>query len=176
MWGKFLIVILALGAITACNEEQKAKPEKTINWNNKKSSSLNKGLSQKEADDIRLFLEMRPDWKMKQTGSGLQIWIYKEGDGPTPQPEDYAEIEYEITLLSGELCYKTEEDEFEVVRVDRSDIETGIQEALKLMQVGDQAKLIVPSHLGHGLLGDMDKIPPLRSLVIDLKLIGIRNK
>lgn len=176
MWHKFGFAILMLGVVTACNEDVKEEAEKPFEWNNKKSSNLNKSLSQKEADDIRLFLEMRPDWDMTETGSGLQIWIYKEGDGPTPQPEDFAEIEYEITLLSGELCYKTEENEYEEVRVDRSDIETGVQEALKLMRVGDEAKLIVPSHLAHGLLGDLDKIPPLRSLVIDLKLIGIKNK
>ena len=43
-------------------------------------------------------------------------------------------------------------------------------------KVGDKAKLIVPSHLGHGLLGDFDKVPPMRSLVIDIKLIGIKDK
>ncbi len=42
------------------------------------------------------------------------------------------------------------------------------------MTIGDRAKLIVPSHIGHGLVGDMDKIPPLNTLVIDIYLIGIQ--
>ncbi len=170
------IVIPLLGLLVACGEEEKQPTEPPMNWNTQKSGSFNKSLSKKESADIQLFLEMRPDWKMTETGSGLQYWIYEEGDGESPAPEDVAEIEYEISLLSGEVCYKTEPDEYEEVRVDHSEIETGIQEALKVMQVGDEAKLIVPSHLGHGLLGDFDKIPPLRSLVIDLKLIGIKNK
>jgi FKBP-type peptidyl-prolyl cis-trans isomerase len=113
---------------------------------------------------------------MTKTGSGLQYWIYTEGEGESPEPNDIAEIEYEISLLNGEVCYKTEADEYEEVRVDRSEIESGIQEALKLLQVGDEAKLIIPSHLGQGLLGDFDKIPPLKTLVVDIKLIGIKKK
>lgn len=170
------VYITLLAALSACGDETQDVVEQPMHWNTKKSSDFNKSLSQKEADDIRLYLEMRPNWEMTRTGSGLQYWIYKEGEGATPKPEEFAEIEYEISLLSGEVCYQTEDDEYEEVRVDHSDIESGIQEALKLMQVGDEAKLIVPSHLAHGLLGDLDKIPPLRSLVIDLKLIGIRNK
>ena len=165
-----------VGILLGCGGAEPEEREIPMDWDTKKSSGFNKGLSQKEADDIRLYLEMRPDWNMVETGSGLRIWIYEKGEGLTPEPEDIAQIEYEISLLTGEVAYETEDDEYEEIRVDHSDIETGIQEALKLMRVGDEAKLIVPSHLGHGLLGDLDKIPPLRSLVIDLKLIGIKNK
>lgn len=167
---------MLLGLIS-CGESDEKKPQpQPVDWDTNKSSDFNRGLSDKEADDIQLFLEMRPHWKMTKTGSGLQYWIYTEGDGVVPEPGDVAEIEYEISLLNGELCYKTEEDEYEEVRVDHSDIESGIQEALKLLQVGDEAKLVIPSHLGQGLLGDFDKIPPLKSLVVDIKLIGIKNK
>ncbi len=177
MSNKWLYIALFIGLVS-CGDDKEENPQQqqAVNWNTKKSSDFNRGLSDKEADDIQLYLEMRPDWKMTKTGSGLQYWIYKNGDGISPQPDDIAEIEYEITLLNGELCYKTGNDEYEEVRVDRSDIESGIQEALKILKVGDEAKLIIPSHLGQGLLGDFDKIPPLKSLVVDIKLIGIKNK
>ncbi|PWL29600.1 MAG: hypothetical protein DCO96_07525 [Fluviicola sp. XM-24bin1] len=176
MSSKWVYIALFLG-VASCGEEKVEQPkDQPIQWDTKKSSDLNRGISDREADNIQLYLEMRPDWQMTKTGSGLQYWVYKKGDGATPQPDDFAEIEYEITLLTGEPCYKTENDEYEEVRVDRSDIETGIQEALKLLKVGDEAKLIIPSHLGWGLLGDFDKIPPLKTLVVDIKLIGIKNK
>jgi len=44
------------------------------------------------------------------------------------------------------------------------------------MRVGDKAKFIVPSHLGHGLSGDFEKIPPLTTLVIDLELVALSVK
>ncbi|XOV68217.1 MAG: FKBP-type peptidyl-prolyl cis-trans isomerase [Fluviicola sp.] len=177
MSSKWLYIALLFGVVS-CSDTEKEDPEnkQPINWDAEKSSDFNRGLSDKEADDIQLYLEMRPNWKMTKTGSGLQYWIYTEGEGATPEPNDIAEIEYEISLLNGEVCYKTEDDEYEEVRVDRSEIESGIQEALKLLQVGDEAKLIIPSHLGQGLLGDFDKIPPLKTLVVDIKLIGIKKK
>jgi FKBP-type peptidyl-prolyl cis-trans isomerase len=75
--------------------------------------------------------------------------------------------------LDGTSCYKTNSDEFEEFVIDKSDIESGVQEGIKKMRVGDKAKLIIPSHLAHGLIGDMDKIPPLTVIVVDIHLIGL---
>lgn len=169
---KIGLFILIMGLV-ACSEK-KEEPKPDINWSKQQSSNLSKNLSVSEDIDIKLYLEMRKDWKMEKTGSGLQYFIYEKGDGKQAEPGDVAEIEYSITLLDGTECYKTEADEYEELVVDKSEIESGVQEALKLMHVGDKAKLIIPSHLGHGLIGDMDKIPPLTTLVIDLSLTGIK--
>jgi FKBP-type peptidyl-prolyl cis-trans isomerase len=157
-----------------CSAEEEDKPV-DFTWDKHQSSNLSKSIAEDEERDIKLYLEMRPEWKMEQTGSGLRYWIYEEGDGETPRSGEIAEIEYVIELLSGEECYRTEEQEYEEVTVDHSDLETGVQEALKIMQVGDKAKLIVPSHIAHGLLGDLDKVPPLSALVINLELTGIKK-
>lgn len=172
---KKMFYFLILIALVSCGSEPEKPKEKPLEWDQYKSSQFNKSLAEREAIDIQLFLEMRPNWKMQETGSGLRIWIYEHGEGDMPKPDDIATITYDITLLNGDSCYRTEIDEYEEVRVDRSDLETGVQEALKLMHVGDKAKLIVPSHLGHGLLGDLKKIPPLKSLVIDIELTGIKK-
>ena len=58
--------------------------------------------------------------------------------------------------------------------IDKSDEESGLNEAVKFLSVGDKAKLILPSHLAHGLLGDLDKIPPQSILLIDVQLIKIK--
>ena len=58
--------------------------------------------------------------------------------------------------------------------VDKSDIESGLNEAVKLMSAGDKAKLLLPSHLALGLVGDQDKIPPLAILYIDVELLEIK--
>lgn len=157
----------------SCSEEEEKKPE--IKWSKEQSTNMNREFAVQEGIDIKMFLEMHKDWKTEKSGSGLQYYIYHHGNGITPSPGDQVEIEYVITLLDGTECYKTEEDEYEILVVDKSEIETGVQEALKIMKEGDKAKLIVPSHIGHGLIGDMDKIPPLTTLVIDLHLIKIRK-
>ena len=170
-----IVYILPLLLLLACTTEQEVEnPE--INWTQENSTNLSQSVAAQEEIDIKLFLEMHKDWKITRTGSGLQYYIYKKTEGDTSVHAtggDIAEIEYAITLLNGDECYKTEDDEYEEFTVDNSEIESGIQEGIKLMSPGDRAKLIIPSHLAHGMAGDLDKIPPLTTLVIDIHLMGI---
>ncbi|MDG1742331.1 MAG: FKBP-type peptidyl-prolyl cis-trans isomerase [Crocinitomicaceae bacterium] len=142
------------------------------NWNNRNSSVLNKNIAQKEEVNIDLYLEMRPKWQMQKTGSGLRYWIYESSSGDSIYSGDVAEVEYSVELLDGTKCYATADDEYKEVLVGQSEVESGLQEAIKLLSTGDRAKFIIPSHIAHGLLGDLNKIPPLRTLVIDLTLLG----
>lgn len=166
----YIFVILVLAS---CQEEVPEKPI-DINWTKTDSSTLGKNIAENEEIKIRLFLEMHKDWELTKTGTGLRYYVYEKGEGPAPQRKQVAEIEYIVSLLDGTECYRTEADEYEELLVDQSDVESGIQEAIKLLNVGDRAKLIIPSHIGHGLLGDQDKIPPLTTLVVDIYLMGIK--
>ena len=168
-----LFYISFLFLLFSCQEEVKEPEQSEINWNKAESSKLSKKFAKQEEVDINLFLGMRPDWKMEKTGSGLRYWIYEEGDGDSLKSGQIAEVEYSVKLLDGTECYRTDEGMYSEIVVDHSEVETGMQEALKLMRVGNRAKFIIPSHIGHGLLGDLDKIPPQRTLVIDLTLLGI---
>ena len=172
---KISISILTLGLLVACNEVKvKETPNIADSWTKDNSSDLGKNIAIQEEIDIKLFLERHRDWEMTTTGSGLQYFVYKEGDGDTVKRKDLAEVEYSITLLDGTVCYLMPPDEYVEVRVDQSEVENGLQEALKLMRVGDKMKVIIPSHIGHGILGDMDKIPPLTTLVVDIHLLGMK--
>ncbi|MDG1148555.1 MAG: FKBP-type peptidyl-prolyl cis-trans isomerase [Crocinitomicaceae bacterium] len=161
---------------TSCGDDPiKVRPE--LDWSQEDSTNLNKELAIEEQLDIRLFLEQHKDWELTTTGSGLQYYIYEHGAVDavcSPKPGDIAEIEYVVRLLDGTVCYQTADDEYEEFNVDNSQIESGVQEGIKKMNIGDRAKLIIPSHLGHGLIGDMDKIPPLNTLIVDVYLIGIQ--
>jgi FKBP-type peptidyl-prolyl cis-trans isomerase len=44
-----------------------------------------------------------------------------------------------------------------------------------LMRTGSRAKLIVPSHLAFGLLGDLKKIPEQAVLVYDIELVEVKE-
>lgn len=169
---KFIIPISIL-ILFSCTEEVKENP-KDINWTKADSYTLGKDVAKNEEIKIKVFLEMHKKWDFKTTGTGLRYYISEKGTGESPKRRQTAEIEYVVSLLDGTECYRTEADEYEELVVDQSDVETGVQEAIKLLKVGDRAKLIIPSHIGHGLLGDRDKIPPLTTLVVDIHLLGIR--
>ncbi len=167
---RYLLIVGLL--LFSCSDHEKEK-NTSIDWDQEKSTKFNKELAVEEQIQIKLFLEQHKSWKMTQTGSGLQYYIYKKGDGEQAKVGDLAQVEMEVSLLDGTVCYKTNADEYEEFVVDKSNLETGVQEGVKLLQVGDQAKLIIPSHLAHGLVGDLNKIPPLTVIVVDIKLIGL---
>jgi|TARA_R110000737_G_scaffold164641_1_gene192298 FKBP-type peptidyl-prolyl cis-trans isomerase len=166
------IIIGALILFSCGDDTPMEKPE--VKWTKDNSTNLNKELAEQEKIDIQLYLDRKSSWKMKESGSGLRYWIYKEGTGPQALSGSHAQVSFDISLLDGTKCYKTEEDEIEEFKVDKSQVETGVQEAIKLMREGDHAKLIIPSHLAHGLTGDMNKIPPLTPIVVDIELYKVR--
>lgn len=162
--------ILVCSLASCKNKEEQELP---VEWNTEKSTEMNKQFSAEEELEINLFLSRKPEWKMIKTGSGLRYFIYENGEGETALPDDYVDIEYRISLLDGTECYATLPDEVEEIKVDKAQVESGIQEAIKLMRQGDKARLIVPSHLAHGIVGDMSKIPPLSTLVVDIRLVRL---
>lgn len=152
---------------------KKVKPKEEVDWTKEKSMELNKTIAAEEKIKIRLFLEQHKSWKMVESGSGLQYYVYENGTGEQPKAGSTVDVQYSIKLLDGTECYKTEDDEVVEIKVDHSQVESGVQEGLKNMRVGDKAKMIIPSHLAHGLTGDLDKIPPLTPIIVDIHLIEI---
>lgn len=167
----YILGLFVIGTLNSCSTD---KPEEQIpEWNNDKSAKLNEELAMEEDLDIRMYLAQHENWKPLETGTGLRYVELKSGEGELPKPGQDAKVEYAIFLLDGTECYRTAKDELDVFRVDNSEMESGIHEGIKLMKVGGRAKLIFPSHLAHGLVGDLDKIPPLSPLVVDIKLIEL---
>ncbi len=172
---KFLNVVLiglTLFCFASCEEEHPQKPLEP-NWSQEQSTKLNKRFTEEEEIKIKVYLKQRPEWEMSKSGTGLRYWVYNDLDGETAKEGDRVDVEFEVQKLDGEVIYKTEDGELSSFKVDKSDVETGVMEGIKYMSEGDKAKLIIPSHIGHGLLGDMNKIPPLQVLVVDLKLVKI---
>jgi len=165
---EFLFCLLILCACT----EEKTEP-KPPEWNMKKSTEMNKELAVEESINIDLYFAQYENWEVKQTGTGLRYVILKKTEGAVPKAGMDAKTQYKITLLDGTEVYKTPSDEVDIFRIDKSEMESGIHEGIKLMRVGEKAKLVFPSHLAHGLVGDLKKIPPLSPLVVDIELLGL---
>ena len=167
-----LYTAVSLFLFSSCNEEINETP---VKWTKEQSMELNKIWSEEEKYAIDKFLERRPDWKMTETGTGLLYMKYIEGDGDSAKSGYYAKVDFTISLLDGTICYSSDSTGSESFLIDRSQVESGLQEGIKFMRVGDKAKFIIPSHLAHGLIGDMNKIPPLETVVFDIHLIALER-
>jgi FKBP-type peptidyl-prolyl cis-trans isomerase len=166
-------LILSSLLLSACRGDKK-KVEKR-EWSDNHSVDYNQEINEREQIQINLFLAHYTNLKMTLTESGLRYMIYKQGPaGELAKTGQTASIRVRVETLDRVVRYETEKETAEAFAIDKSEKESGIHEALKYMKVGDHAKLILPSYLGHGLLGDRERIPPQAVLYIDLELISLK--
>jgi FKBP-type peptidyl-prolyl cis-trans isomerase len=167
-------IFILLIIITSCVTETKKNVTENKDWSVEHSIDFNKELHQREELAIKIYLEHHKDLKMLETGSGIryQFAENRPGQGPKAHLGDQVTVNLSIDLLDGTSCYKSDTIPDQFV-LGRSDHESGLQEVIQLMRPGQKTKVIIPSYLAHGLLGDSEIIPPQSILLIDVELISI---
>lgn len=127
-----------------------------------------KASSKKEEKQIKGYLD-RHKIPAESTETGVHYYIYQEGEGDNIEDGQSVLVEYVVTKINGDTLYTTQKnlDEF---RVSNSEKESGLHEAIKLLNLGSRAIIILPSHRAHGISGDTDKIPPLTTVIYNLKV------
>ena len=131
---------------------------------------VNRDIVRNEGTDIRLLIR-RYGWNMQTSASGVYYEITRKGNGSLLKKGDAVQLKYTLSLLDGTRIGSSETDGLKTVVIERSDEIVGLQEALKLMHRGDRARLIVPSHLAYGSIGDGDRIPGFAPLVYVLEIL-----
>jgi len=166
----FVFVLLLL---TGCDSVvQDSNFPSDIRPSNDSVITYNKQMVKTENQEIEDFIK-RYKWKMKQSPTGLRYMIYRLGKGRTAAPGNQVTLNYSVRLLTGEEIYNSNELGSKEIIIGKREIEPGVEEGIIMLRTGDKAKLIVPSHLAHGLLGDLNKIPDRSALVYELEILKI---
>ncbi len=160
--------LLIFIALCSCKHEENTD----INWTKEQSIEMNAAWAEDEEFHIQQYLKRRPKWKMEETGTGLRYMIFERGDGDSAVRGMYAKVDYKVSLLTEEVLYSSKETGPTSFKIDQSEVESGLQEGIKKMRVGDKGIFIIPSHLAHGLLGDMNKIPPLETIIMEIHFLS----
>ena len=124
--------------------------------------------SRKEQKQILGYLKRHQITAIK-TETGIHYCIYEKGNGNLIDDGQIVNVEYVVTKINGDTLYSTKKklDEF---AVSNSEKESGLHEAIKLLKPGSKAIIILPAHRAHGISGDSDKIPPLTTVIYNLKV------
>lgn len=125
-----------------------------------------------EIQEIDDFIR-RYHWEMNKTSTGLRYMIYQKGEGPNAKQGDSVTIKYRINLINGDLVYHSDTKINFTFVLGKRKVVSGLEEGIMMMKKDARAKLIVPSHLAFGLLGDLAKIPARAVLVYDVELTAI---
>ena len=111
----------------------------------------------------------------KTTESGLKYKIEKEGNGPKAEKGKTVSVHYKGMLADGTVfdsSFKRNQPIDFPLGVGH--VISGWDEGIQLLKVGDQARFVIPSHLGYGDRGAGGVIPPNASLVFDVELVDVK--
>ena len=110
-----------------------------------------------------------------RTPRGVRYQMLRDINGTNAAPMQWAVVNYSIRLLNGDSVYRSEPGKPEYFKVEMDDVESGLHEGIQYLSPGDSAILIIPSYRAHGLIGDMDRVPPRSTLVYHIGLVKLEN-
>ncbi len=168
---KFLIVLVFFGS---CNTDEKKDTSKHNDQKLQKESliKVNKYLINSENIDIDNYIR-RHNLTVTETGSGVKYQIIKQGNGEKAHVGKIVTLKYKIKLITGDVIYSSDETGPKQFEIGHGGVESGLEEAILNMRVGDNSIIIIPSHLAYGLLGDNNKIPPRSTIIYEIELTNI---
>jgi len=93
-----------------------------------------------------------------------------------PNEEDQVIYTYEVFDINMQTIYSSNSVGVQSYVVNKQEIVEGLREGLKLMNAGDIATFLFPSHKVFGYLGDQNKIDINQPLIYKVQLIKINKK
>jgi FKBP-type peptidyl-prolyl cis-trans isomerase len=168
---KYLFSALLFFLLLSCGEEKKDIPHFTEREFRDTMIKVNKKFVETENDRINKYIQRR-GLDVIETGTGLRYVITQKGSGIQAKNGMIARVKYKVSLLNGTVCYDRS-DKIDEFLIGMDDVESGLHEGITYMHVGDKAILILPTHLAHGLIGDMNKIPPQSTIIYEIELVSL---
>ena len=110
-----------------------------------------------------------------KTDSGLHYKIIQKGDGVKAEKGKTVSVHYKGQLADGTVfdsSYKRNQPIDFALGVGQ--VIAGWDEGISLLNVGDKARFVIPSHLGYGANGAGGVIPPNATLIFDVELMNVK--
>ncbi|MFD2727441.1 peptidylprolyl isomerase [Hyunsoonleella rubra] len=111
----------------------------------------------------------------EKTDSGLRYQIIQKGEGVKAEKGKTVSVHYKGQLIDGTVfdsSYKRNEPIDFPLGVGQ--VIPGWDEGIGLLNVGDKARLVIPSHLAYGSRGAGGVIPPDANLIFDVELMDVK--
>jgi len=172
----FQLLILLLIAVSCDTSEEHSTANLKSDKSQKESLiKVNKYLVNSESTEINNYIK-RHNLDVVETGSGLKYQITKHGQGEVSQKGKIVSLNFKTKLITGDVIYSSDKSGQKHFEIGHGGVESGLEEAILNMRVGDEAIIIIPSHLAYGLLGDNKKIPPRSTIIYEIEFTNINNK
>ena len=111
----------------------------------------------------------------EKTDSGLRYKMIQKGSGKKAQAGKTVAVHYTGQLEDGKVFDSSYPRKKPIeFPLGRGNVIEGWDEGIALLQVGDKARFVIPSHLGYGSQGAGGAIPPNATLIFDVELMDVK--
>lgn len=124
---------------------------------------------------VKFLEENKKNAEVKETASGLQYVVEKEGEGAQPTAEDEVTVHYTGKLLDGTV-FDSSVNRGEPATFPLNRVIPGWTEGVQLMKEGAKYTFFIPSDLAYGAQGVPQVIPPHSTLIFEVELIKVNKK
>ena len=147
------------------------------NWNAIEAFRVFEGAREKRIAEAKAQAEAEMEKLaagFEKTDSGLRYKIIQKGNGPKAEKGKTVSVHYEGALTNGQIfdsSYKRNQPIDFALGIGQ--VIPGWDEGIGLLQVGDKARFVIPSHLAYGSAGAGGVIPPNATLIFDVELMKV---
>ena len=129
------------------------------------------GAAAEIAKGAQFLAENKKNPDVKETASGLQYRVEKEGTGATPKATSKVTVHYTGKLIDGTV-FDSSVERGEPISFPLDRVIAGWTEGLQLMTPGSKYRFFIPYNLGYGEQGAPGAIPGGATLIFDVELIS----
>lgn len=165
---KYTFFLFILFCLLSCRDSNQKQTVSQPGEN--EMADLNRYFIQKDKERIINYLE-RKNLSMKESPTGLWYQIIEEGNGELFTDGSKVKMDYECSLLDGTKCYSSASLGPKEYILGRSEMESGMNEGLRLLRPGAKAIFIFPPYLAYGLVGDRKMIPSRAVVVYNVNIL-----
>lgn len=126
-------------------------------------------------EGVKFLAENKKKAEVKETASGLQYIVEKEGTGAQPTATNEVTVHYTGKLLNGTV-FDSSVNRGEPATFPLNRVIPGWTEGVQLMKEGAKYTFFIPSDLAYGAQGVPNAIPPHSTLVFEVELLKVNGK
>ncbi|MFY0631221.1 MAG: gliding motility-associated peptidyl-prolyl isomerase GldI [Flavobacteriaceae bacterium] len=114
-------------------------------------------------------------YETSSNGYWFQYLEKKENQKTSLETGTTVTISYEILDLNDQVIYSKEELGAKEYIIDKEDFMLALQSGIKMMNIGETIKFVIPSPQAYGIIGDGNKIGINQSIISIVTLINIKE-
>lgn len=152
--------------------------EEAQNWNAVEAFRTFEGSRAKRIADEKAAQEAQIEelaTGFDKTDSGLRYKLIQKGDGVKAEKGQTVSVHYKGQLPDGTVFDSSFKRNKPIdFQLGVGQVIPGWDEGIQLLNVGDKARLVIPSDLAYGSAGAGGVIPPNATLVFDVELVAVK--